>query len=375
MLQLMIRPYKQMIGLARYTVLLQQALNAADMPYDLISPGFPWPIRLAHQVLARFGFDTQTFFTTYPLSAPLRRGRLTHLTVQQMAFLLWLRPRLWPVIVTVHDIVPYLVRDDPNQSTFQHPIDRFFDHWAVMGLKRATALICDSDCTKQTIISTLDYPQEQIHVVYLGVAHEIFFPQPTPPSFYARYRIDPNLRYILYVGSENPRKNLSRLIQAFTRIRAEMPDIRLLKVGSAEYLPQAEVLKKEIEQLGLAEDVLFFEHVSDKDLALFYNAASLFAFPSLYEGFGLPPLEAMACGTPVVASFAASIPEVVGDAAVLVDPVNIDAITNAMRSILNDDELAADLRQRGLARAAEFSWERTARETIAVYEQVLWSSK
>lgn len=117
--------------------------------------------------------------------------------------------------------------------------------------------------------------------------------------------------------------------------------------------------------------VLFIEHVSDEDLALFYNFADLFVFPSIYEGFGLPPLEAMACGMPVVCSNAASLPEVVGDVALLVDPFDLDCIENAMYQGLTDEFLREELKQKGMARADQLTWERTARETIKVYEHVL----
>ncbi|MBN1933725.1 MAG: glycosyltransferase family 4 protein [Anaerolineae bacterium] len=369
--QLVTRNYQQMIGLARYTTCLCRALEQADITYTLRRPTHGLLVRLAHRLLSPFGFDVRTFFTTYPLSAGLKRGTLTHLTTQQMAIMLWLHPHVRPVVVTVHDIVPFLVRDDVEQSTFQHPIDRWFDQWAMAGLKCSDALISDSQFTKQAVVATLGYPEGKVHVVHLGVVHSIFHPRAVPQAFYQRFQLDPSLRYILYVGSENPRKNLSRLLRAFAAVHAQRPDLRLIKIGSIQYGPQAEALRRQISELDLGNDVLLIDHVTDQDLALFYNAATLFAFPSLYEGFGLPPLEAMACGTPVVCSSAASLPEVVGDAAIAIDPTDVDALAASIVRVLGDSDLRDDLRQRGLARAARFTWERTARATVEVYEKVL----
>ncbi len=372
--QLLTRPYKQMIGLARYTLCLCQALEEAGFVYSVAQPAYPWFVRAGHRLLRPLGFDLNTFFTTYPLSAsPLSRNTLTHFTAQQMAVLLRFRPRLHPAVVTVHDIVPFLVRQDAEQSTFRHPLDEWFDRLAMTGLRRADMVISDSQFTKRTVVEALGLVSDRIQVVPLGVAHEVFRPQPVPDAFLERYGLDPRLRYILYVGSENPRKNLPRLVHAFARVRASLPQARLIKIGSPEYGPQAESLRAQVREMDLGGAVLFYDHVPDHDLALFYNLAGLFCFPSLYEGFGLPPLEAMACGTPVVCSDAASLPEVVGDAAVTVDPYDVEALAAAMRRVLSDRDLQEDLRRRGLERAAGFTWERTARETVAVYREVLSS--
>jgi glycosyltransferase involved in cell wall biosynthesis len=262
------------------------------------------------------------------------------------------------------------VRRDANQSTFRHPLDKAFDEAAMRGLKQADWLIADSEFTKKTIVETLGYQEDRIHVIPLAIAHDVFMPRVVSDSFYARFNLDPSLRYILYVGSENPRKNLPRLLRAFSAVKARFPDVRLLKIGSVEYLRQAKLLQQQVIQLGLTQDVHFIPHVSDDDLVLFYNAAQLFVFPSLLEGFGLPPLEAMACGTPVVCSNAASLPEVVGEAALAVDPYDVDSLATAICSVLENVNLADQLRARGVERARIFTWKKTARETIRVYERV-----
>lgn len=370
-IQLVVRQYKQKFGLARYTAAILQALQEAGTPYSLVSPSYPFPVRAAHALLAPFGFDALTFFTTYPVAASLNESALKHLTAHQMATLLWTSADVHPAVVTVHDIVPYLVRHDPEQSTFRHPFDVWFDRLAMMGLKRADRLIAISQHTRTTLLEALSCPEEKIDVVLYGVDHAAFRPVPISAEFRSRYGLDGGSRYVLYVGAESPRKNLPRLLQAFAMLREMMPDVRLIKVGTPEYLPQFRQLQQLIDALALEQHVRFIDHPSEEDLVALYNVADVFVFPSLYEGFGLPPLEAMACGTPVVCSNAASLPEVVGDAAITVDPYDVEALAGAMHRVLADADLQQDLRQRGLGRAAGFTWERTARETVQVYREVV----
>lgn len=365
--QILVRPYDQVIGLSRYTSSLVEAMRALQIDFHPVSPEFPWPVRGAGRLMARLGYDLKAFFLTYPISAKFSRGAITHLPAQQVATLLWRYPRLHPVIVTVHDIIPFLVRQDAEQSTFRHPADRFFDQLAMKGLERCDAIISDSEFTKNTIVAALSCSPEKIFVVPLGVRQDQFHPIRVPPGFYARYQLDEWTPYILYVGSDNPRKNLPRLIDAFDRVRQEIPAVKLVKVGLSQNAAQAQLIREKIRKFGLSQHIITFENIPDDDLAYFYNLASLFVFPSLFEGFGLPPLEAMACGTPVVCSRAASLPEVVGDAALLVDPSDIDALAGAIRSMLSDESLRNDFREKGLKRAARFTWERTAMETIQVY--------
>jgi glycosyltransferase involved in cell wall biosynthesis len=281
--------------------------------------------------------------------------------------LLWLRPDLRPVVVTVHDIVPYLTRRQESMQAYRSVWERWLDTLATQALARADALIADSAYTRETIVQALRYPAERIRVVPLGVDHTLFRPRPVPPEFDARYGLDPGRRYVLYVGSENPRKNLPFLVRAFARLHQALPDVHLIRVGAVQYLPQARTLQEQIERAGLANAVLHYSSVPDEDLALFYNRADLFVFPSLYEGFGLPVLEAMACGTPVVCADAASLPEVAGDAALRVSPSDEEGWADAMGRALTDLRLREELRARGLEQARSFTWERTAEETVRVY--------
>lgn len=370
MVQLLVRPYRHRIGLARYTASLCEALERAGVSFRLVTPHHPWPVRAIHRLARPLGWDVRTFFTTYPLAADLKSGVLVHLTAQQMAMLLWVRPDLHPVVVTVHDIVPYLTRRDPGMRVYRSRWEEWLDVLATRALRRADALIVDSAWTRETVTRVLIYPPERIRVVPLGVDPALFRPCTIPPDFDARYGLNNRYRYVLYVGSENPRKNLPFLLRAFARLRQDMPNVRLVWVGAVQYLPQAHVLEREIRELGLADAVLHFPAVPDEDLVLFYNRADLFVFPSLYEGFGLPVLEAMACGTPVVCSDAASLPEVADDAALRVSPSDEEGWAEAMHRALTDIHLREELRARGLERVRLFNWERTAEETLQVYREM-----
>jgi glycosyltransferase involved in cell wall biosynthesis len=178
-------------------------------------------------------------------------------------------------------------------------------------------------------------------------------------------------RFVLFAGNVKPHKNLERLIRAFARVRAQEgnEDLRLVLIG--DEVSRYGSLRRTVEEAGVRQDVRFFGFVPHGTLAALYRMAAVFAFPSLYEGFGLPPLEAMACGTPVVTSRISSLPEVVGEGALLVDPYSEEAIAHGISRVLDDDELRRGLVERGLERAAAFSWERSVRSIHAGYMKAL----
>jgi glycosyltransferase involved in cell wall biosynthesis len=206
-------------------------------------------------------------------------------------------------------------------------------------------------------------------VVYPGYDQTIFQPvrdEGVIEAVKARYGIAGD--YALFVGTLQPRKNLIRLIEAFSNFRFPISDFRLVIAGKKGWLYQE--IFRWVEELGLEKKVVFTGYVPEGDLPVLLSGARLFVFPSLYEGFGLPVLEAMACGTPVVCSNASSLPEVAGDAAVLVDPQDVEGLAAAMERVLGDEELRAELIVRGFEQARKFSWERCARETLDVLESV-----
>lgn len=266
-------------------------------------------------------------------------------------------------IVTVHDVVPYVY---PHTST---RLDWLIYHvWLPLVVRTVDAVITDSHQSWKDIVTHLPVAPERVTAIPAATDRRF---RPLDPAEYEpilhQYSVE--CPYILYVGALESRKNLPRLLQAYAALRHWSTQWRLVIVGARKW--KFSPIFDTVQQLNLEPHVTFTGYVADEHLPALYAGADLFAFPSLYEGFGLPVLEAMACGTPVVTSNTSSLPEVAGDAALLVDPLDVAAIADAMRRVLEDQALAAELRAKGLARAAQFTWERTARETIAVYEQVL----
>ena len=260
-------------------------------------------------------------------------------------------------IVTVHDLVRLCFGF--TRETISERIMLKLD---IRGIKRASHIIAISQATRNDLITYLKIPDDRISVIYNGIDHSLFKP------YKVRILDKP---YILYVGSERPRKNLDRLFEAFARLRKEFPELLLVKVGVAgrarEYRQE---IMRQLDRLRITQAVIFVEYVSELDLAYYYSSAALLAYPSLYEGFGFPPLEAMACGCPVVTSNTSSLPEVVGEAGIMFNPYDTDSLVEAMRQVLTDSELRDDMVTKGLEQAKKFSWERTARETQEVYNKV-----
>jgi glycosyltransferase involved in cell wall biosynthesis len=232
--------------------------------------------------------------------------------------------------------------------------------------RKARRVITISESTKRDTVRLLGVSSEKVDVVYCGV-DRAFHPLPEKEVASFRQKCSLPERIILFVGTIEPRKNVARLIEAYSRLRDRQ--VKLVIGGARGWLYE-EVFAR-VEELDLTDDVLFPGYISADELPLWYNAAELFVYPSLYEGFGLPPLEAMACGTPVITSNVSSLPEVVGEAGLTVDPTDSRGLAEAMNQVLGDRALRQSMRERGLTRAGRFSWAKAARETIAVYRRAL----
>lgn len=238
-----------------------------------------------------------------------------------------------------------------------------------LSMRRADAVIAISEHAKGEIEAAYPFVKGKIHAVPIAAnpRYRVIEDSEVVAAAHRKYGIDG--AYILAVGNLQPRKNLSRLIRAFARVRARAGGCQLVVVGQAQW--RSSEVYRLVRDLGLETAVVLTGYVPDEDLVLLYNGAAAFTYVSLYEGFGLPILEAMACGAPVVASNLSSMPEVAGDAALLVDPHDEEAIQAAVCRILDDPKCAATLKERGLARAARFTLERTAEATCEVYHTVL----
>lgn len=268
-----------------------------------------------------------------------------------------------PVVVTIHDLIYYLYPAAcPNRLAY---IYARFMFRKVVGA--ATRIITVSEYSKNDIVKHLGVAPEKITVVYNGVS-DVYKPI-TDSSV-----IDAVLRkhgitgeYIFYVGSHHPRKNLKRLIHAYAELRNRD---RSLLVLTGEIEERRKDLYRTVDELGLNGRVLFIGRVGEQDLPALYSMAKVFVLPSFYEGFGLPLVEAFACGAPVVTSNVTSLPEVAGDAALIIDPVDTNALTKAIDSILESKDLCDDLREKGFKRAAMFNWADAAAKTHGVYKSV-----
>jgi len=292
----------------------------------------------------------------YRLSRLIRsQDDIVHLPNQNFArFALFIKN---PYIVTVHDLIRFSLGF--AQETITEKILLKLD---IRGIKRASHIIAVSKHTQNDLIQYLKIPDGRMSVIYNGIDHSIFKPHTIKLL---------DKPYILYVGSERPRKNLSRLFEAFAKLKGEFPELKLAKVGiSGRAKKYRRETMRKLVSLGLTGDVIFVEYITELDLAYYYSSAALLAYPSLYEGFGFPLLEAMACGCPVVTSNTSSLPEVVGEAGIMVNPYDTDGLAQAMRRVLTDDKLRDDMVRKGLEQAKRFSWEKAAEQTLEVYNKV-----
>lgn len=309
---------------------------------------------------------------TFPWFVRSLRVDLTHIPLNLVPLLM---PK--PYVVTVHDLSS-LVFDDA--SGWQHELRM---HKLRQGLLRAARVIAVSESTRHDVVHLLGIPAERVVRIYGAADPQFTKHAPGAASRAAgpeawhherraileRYQI--HYPFLLYAGTIRPQKNIPRLVEAFALLRGELEnhprykDLRLIIIG--DEISQYPSVRQAVIQSRVEQAVRFLGFVPIDTLRMFYASAEAFVFPSLYEGFGLPPLEAMASGTPVVCSNATSLPEVVGDAALIVSPDNVFDIARGLREVLTDDALRLDLRAKGLEQSRRFQWEETARQVLEVY--------
>lgn len=273
-----------------------------------------------------------------------------------------------PYVVTVHDVLDFIylrTKQTPRQSRMRLQL-------AKLALRRARAIIAVSHSTREDVMRVFDIRDEsRISVIHNAVDERLCQPAGDAERRAVLERYQINYPFVLYAGSAKPHKNVIRLIEAFSALRPELakagrlPDLRLLVIG--DDISENPELRRAVLRARVQADVRFLGFVPIDALRALYASAELFVFPSLYEGFGLPPLEAMAQGAPVVSSNTSALPEVVGDAAVLVNPENTFEMMHAMERVLADDELRQTLRERGPRRSRTFSWVEAARKLLGVY--------
>ncbi|MFW5943617.1 MAG: glycosyltransferase family 4 protein [Chloroflexota bacterium] len=356
-------------GLGRYSERLAQALRAqraqeialfynrgsegvlpaslASAPRRSINLGYkPWRMLVLLGHLSRLGYnrlapDATLFHSTEHLLMPLRGV---------------------PTVLTVHDLIFKLF------PAYHKKLNYWFLTVAMpIFCRRATAIVAVSQATRQDIITHYGVDPAKIHVVHEAAADHF---RPPAAQDVQRVRAQHNLppQFLIHLGTIEPRKNLSRLLDALLILRRDFPNLHLVLVGSKGWLYDDFFAR--IEALGLQDAVIPLGWVADDDLPAVIAAADLAVQPSLYEGFGLPLLEHMACGQVVAASNSSSHPEVGGDAAAYFDPTSIEEMANVIRRLLQDDDEYHQRRQLGLQQAARFSWERAAQETLEIYDAI-----
>ncbi|MGQ9625921.1 MAG: glycosyltransferase family 4 protein [Anaerolineae bacterium] len=267
-----------------------------------------------------------------------------------------------PTVVTIHDLIPLLL-----PAYRRSLLVRLYNRLVSAAARRAALIITDSKASKMDIVRLLKIQPERVRVIYLAV-EDIFRPvrdEARLAEMRGKYGLPP--RYILYLGGFDQRKNLSALLQAFAMVEER---VHLVIAGRlpARDVPLFPDPRRLVREMNLEEKVIFTGWVVEEDKPALYSGAELFVFPSLYEGFGLPVLEALACGTPAVVSEAGSLPEIVGKGGVTCPPTDVEGLAGAIAALLEDKERRACFQAEALAQAARFSWRDTARQTLAAYQ-------
>ena len=329
---------------------------------DISSHTFLYPEQVAparySENLGKVWFEQQVF------------GRVCRRERVDLAHVPYFASPLFPAtrtVVTIHDLIPIVLPRYRGSL-----LVRLYTALVAASARRANAVIADSECSKRDIVQHLGIPAERVRVVYLA-ANARYRPVADVAAVRAKYALPD--KYLLYLGGFDQRKNLRVIIEAFSLLHEFYQDgYRLALAGvslgqDSAFFPDPHRIAREV---GLADDAIrYVGGAMEEDKPALYSSAAVFLYPSLYEGFGLQPLEAMACGTPVISSNASSLPEITGDAAMSIDPQSPIAWAEAMRAVLSDSARRDQMRERGFAQAAKFSWARAAEETLAVYRSVL----
>jgi glycosyltransferase involved in cell wall biosynthesis len=358
------------VSMARYARELALALSELDQSrwqFDLTRPDYEaWLTRLwRHPRAARID-SAVARYVRYAFSLRANAADLFHILDHGYGHLV---RRLDPdrTVVTCHDLIPLLSADRRIPISVPPNVVRTV-RFRIKQMARASRIIADSEATRASLLQYTNIPTTRIRVVPPGVG-SVFRPaQPAEKNATrARLGVDRTAPLIMQVATRGRYKNTPALFRAFASLRQRVsPRVSLVRIGEPPYDDETELAT----QLRMSDALRYAGRVDDAELAEWYRAADVLAFPSFWEGFGWPPLEAMACGTPVVASNIPPIREVVVDAADLVDPNDDAALASALERVISDPTHAADLRARGLRRAKELTWEQCARRTLAVYDEV-----
>ncbi len=319
--------------------------NEVIVPYN---PGFP--------------FSTIRNFVTLPRELRKYDFDIVHHPTNIGPFV---TKAIWPTkkgkcVETVHDLIPLLF-----EGTHEGPVRFAFKHLLPRIANNADKIITVSEASKKDIVQKLRINEEKIRVIY-EAASEIYFPKKDASRIRKKYGI--NGDYMLFVGALEPKKNITSIIKAFSQLKKKGMKHKLVLAGKKGWYYND--IMDEIKKQNIDKEVIFPGYIPLEDMPYIYSASTLFCFPSLYEGFGLPILEAMSCGVPVIGSNRGSIPEIAGNAGVIVDPLDWKKMAIKMEEIATDQKLRQSLKRKGIEQAKKFSWKKAAKETISLYSEV-----
>lgn len=348
-------------GSGQYTARLLQALRAAAPGREFVT------VLPAARSLARRALGGNLYKVWFEQWEFPRAARRVGADVAHVPY--WGGPMDCgvPVVVTIHDLIPLLLPEYRGDWRV-----RAYMRLAAASARRAAVVLTDSEASRRDILEHLRLSPSRVRTVYLA-ADDAYRPPPPDMAEAVRRRLGLPSRYVLYFGGFDVRKNLRAVFAAFAEAAARAPRVGLVVAGRlpARDTPFTPDPRRLAQEAGVADRTVFVGWVDEADKPALYAGAEAFLFPSRYEGFGLPPLEAMACGTPVIASNAASLPEIVGDGGLLYDPEDVAGMAAGLAAVLTDDAMRAALAEKALAQARKFSWARTAEETLRAYEIAL----
>lgn len=267
-------------------------------------------------------------------------------------------------VITLHDVIPYRMPETVSDRYL-----KIFSEEMPNIISLCDGIITVSEFSKMDIMKSFGISSDKIFVTHLA-SESIYKPMnKTSCKNYLSKFYSINSKFILYVGGFSPRKNIIGLLDAFSKVSRQIKDLNLIIIG--QHGLSYELYKNHAAKLNISDKVLFPGFIPVEHMPIFYNASELFVYPSFYEGFGLPPVEAMSCGIPVIASNITSLPEVLGNSALLVNPNDIDCLSQSIYNVLTDNNLKCSLVKKGLLRASGFSWNKTAKETLYSYNKII----
>lgn len=355
-------------GIGNYTYEIINNLHQIDFlnEYNILTPeasSLKLPKKNNFNYLSASTNDKKNFWEFINTQNPKENiiGDIYHIPQNGIGFS---KPKDIKTVITLHDIIPMKMPDTVSETFL-----KIFNENIKNILDNSDGIITVSNFSKEDISKTFSYPKEKIFVTHLA-AEEIYTPlNKFHSSQYLKKHYGIDRDFLLYVGGFSPRKNILGLIEAFNLVKNSYKrDLKLVIIGTKG--PSYEIYRKKVDELNLSSSVIFTGFIPIEDMPIFYSASKALVYPSFYEGFGLPPIECMACGTPVIASNLTSMPEVCQDAAILVDPYDVDEIKENILTLLNNHKFYSLMIYKGLSHSSKFNWKKTAYNTLEVYKHI-----